>query len=129
MSCQPLSNQDAWLWDAYRKRYARVDDPILIWRAATRVMNPSIPQAFIDQEYERDPASAKAEYLAEFRSDIQALFLPEIVQTCITRGVRERPRLSGVHYHAFCDPSGGSADSMTLAIAHRERNGVVASIA
>jgi hypothetical protein len=32
-------------------------------------------------------------------------------------------RLSGPSYLAFVDPSGGSADSMTLAIAHRDKNG------
>jgi hypothetical protein len=36
--------------------------------------------------------------------------------------VRERPPLSGVTYSAFVDPSGGSADSMTLAIGHQEDN-------
>ena len=28
--------------------------------------------------------------------------------------------MSGIRYTAFVDPSGGSADSMTLAIAHRD---------
>lgn len=45
----------------------------------------------------------------------------EIVEECVTRGVEERPPLSNVRYFAFCDPSGGSNDSFTLAIAHRER--------
>src|SRR5262245_38869540 len=30
------------------------------------------------------------------------------------------PPLSGIQYSAFVDPSGGSADSMTLAVCHRE---------
>ena len=36
-------------------------------------MNPTVPQALIDQELERDRASACAEYLAQFRSDVEAL--------------------------------------------------------
>src|SRR5215471_8181849 len=32
----------------------------------------------------------------------------------------ELPRIAGVNYTAFVDPSGGSSDSMTLAIAHVE---------
>jgi hypothetical protein len=117
----PYSRKGA-LWDAFRKHHGKEGDPILVWQAPTRTMNPTVPKSFIDQEIERDRASASAEYLAQFRSDIEALVLPEVVDSCVTRGVRERPRVSGVRYHAFSDPSGGSADSFTLAIAHREGN-------
>jgi hypothetical protein len=34
--------------------------------------------------------------------------------------VHERPPIEGIKYVAFTDPSGGSSDSMTLAIAHLE---------
>ena len=36
----------------------------------------------------------------------------EVVDACIQRGVFERPSASRTHYAAFCDPSGGSADSV-----------------
>jgi hypothetical protein len=39
---------------------------------------------------------------------------------CVDIGVRERPYRQGVAYSAHCDPSGGSVDSMTLAISHAE---------
>jgi hypothetical protein len=39
--------------------------------------------------------------------------------------VYERGPLPGQRYTAFTDPSGGSADSFTLAICHRERDGRV----
>ena len=42
----------------------------------------------------------------------------------MAHGVRELPPGDGITYAAFCDPSGGSADSMTLAIGHCEANGV-----
>ena len=35
--------------------------------------------------------------------------------------MRERAPLSGLRYVAFVDPSGGSADSFTLAIGHEEK--------
>jgi hypothetical protein len=37
---------------------------------------------------------------------------------CISLGVRERAPINSVRYYAFVDPSGGSVDSMTLAIGH-----------
>ena len=113
------------LWDAYRKHYARDGDLILVWRAATRVMNPTVKQAVIDEATERDPASAAAEYLAEFRIDIESFCSREAVEACIAYDVRERPPMHSTRYYGFVDPSGGSADSMTLAVAHRENDVVI----
>src|SRR6516165_11731192 len=44
---------------------------------------------------------------------------------CIEPGCRERGALRQWRYHAFVDPSGGSNDAMTLAIAHKEGNTVI----
>jgi len=110
------------VWDAH-KRYFGKDSSILVWQADTRTMNPSVPQSFIDEQYERDPASAAAEYGALFRTDCEALLTLEIVEAVTISGRYELPRMSATSYLAFVDPSGGSADSMTLAIAHRDKDG------
>jgi hypothetical protein len=88
-------------------------------------MNPLVPQSIIDAAMERDPASAAAEYLAEFRSDIESFVSREAVEACVSSGVQERPPVPGISYRAFVDPSGGSADSMTLAIGHRQDDAVI----
>lgn len=108
------------LYDAHKKHYGKDGDPILVWQAATRVMNPSVPQAFIDAAYERDPVSAAAEYGAQFRSDVESFVSREAVEACVSPGIRERVPIAGIRYSAFVDPSGGSADSFTLAIAHKQ---------
>ena len=107
------------LWEAFRKWWGRVGEP-LVWKGSTREMNPTIKQSVIDRATERDEASARAEYGAEFRTDVEALFTREAVARVVDLGVLERPYSSKHRYEAFVDPSGGSADSMTLAIAHRE---------
>jgi hypothetical protein len=84
------------------------------------MMNPTVPQRLIDEALERDPARAASEWLAEFRSDLEAYVQREVIEAAVTPGVYERPPIAGVRYMAFVDPSGGSQDSMTLAIAHRE---------
>jgi hypothetical protein len=109
------------LWDDYRKNFARDDSALLVWQAPTRTMNPSVSQAYIDGKYEDDPARAAAEYGALFRTDVEALLTREAVEAVTAWGTFERPYISKYHYHGFTDPSGGSADSMTLAIAHLER--------
>ncbi len=112
------------LWDAYSRYWGKADKP-LVWKATTREMNPAIEQELIDEAVERDPASAQAEYFAEFRTDMELLLTREAVQGCVDQGVYERPYEPGVRYVGFVDPSGGSSDSMTLAIAHYVDGGAV----
>jgi hypothetical protein len=111
------------LWDAFRRWFGKDDARNLVWRAATRTMNPTVPQDFIDAEFERDAASANAEYGAEFRSDVAEFVSMDVLDACTADGVFELPPMSGASYVAFVDPSGGSSDSMTLAIAHRDKFG------
>jgi hypothetical protein len=108
------------LWTAYRRHYGRDNDPVLVWQATTRDMNASVPQSYVDAHMAEDPARAAAEYMAAFRSDLETFVIREAVDACISSGVRERPPMRGTSYRAFCDPSGGSADAMTLAIGHYE---------
>jgi hypothetical protein len=116
----PISRKGC-LWEAYRKHFAKNDDPVLVWHAPTRVMNPVVPQSDVDEALERDPARNRAEYLAEWRTDIEGFVTREAVEACVDPGVRELPPQDGVRYTGFVDPSGGSSDSFTLAIAHREK--------
>jgi hypothetical protein len=86
-------------------------------------MNPTVPQDFIDAEFERDPASANSEYNAEFRNDIAAFIDRDIIEGCVDRGVHERLHRVGKQYVCFIDAAGGSgSDSFTGAIAHKEGN-------
>ena len=69
--------------------------------------------------------SAEAEYFAQFRTDIESFIKLDEVERCVSIGIADRPPLSGCRYRAFVDPSGGSHDSMTLAIAHKQDQLVV----
>jgi hypothetical protein len=109
------------LWDAYRKYFGKDDPSTLVWQAPTRTMNPSVPQEFIDEEYERDSISAAAEYGAQFRSDVDAFVRAEVVEDAVVNGRYElAPSPLTYKYRGFVDPSGGSSDSFTLSIAHGE---------
>ncbi|THD46589.1 MAG: hypothetical protein E8A46_26395 [Bradyrhizobium sp.] len=87
-------------------------------------MNPTVPQSFIDDAYEQDPANAAAEFGALFRSDIEGFVNREVVEACVTDGVFEREPRPGLRYAAFTDPSGGSNDSFTLAISHKDADSI-----
>jgi hypothetical protein len=114
------------LWSAYERHFGIDDDPVLVWQAPTRRMNPAVPQAFIDSAYADDAASAAAEYGAEFRRDISTFIGKELLDSAKAPDRLELPAMSGVRYVAFTDPAGGSGgDSFTLAIAHRTTEGRV----
>jgi hypothetical protein len=121
----PYAKQGA-VYETWRSHYGAAGDPkILVAQGTSRDFNPSLPQSVVDRAIERDPQAAAAEYLGEFRGDIQAFVAREVVEGCVSRHVFERPPIASVQYHAFVDPSGGSSDSMTLAIGHREPNGTI----
>jgi hypothetical protein len=127
-----LSSPYAKRGEAYRlfdRYFGKEDAPVQVWRAATRTFNPTVSERTIRMAMERDEASARAEYFAEFRSDIDGYVSREIVDACTDTGITVRPYDPRYRYVAFVDPSGGRVDAMTLAIAHSEtRDGVTAQI-
>ncbi|MBI4516471.1 MAG: hypothetical protein HY699_11725 [Deltaproteobacteria bacterium] len=88
-------------------------------------MNPAVEPQVIADAYATDEAAAAAEYGAEFRRDIESFVSREAVAGCVVPDRRELPPVSSSSYVGFVDPSGGSQDAMTLAIAHRDNNGKV----
>jgi hypothetical protein len=108
------------LFDKWRRSYGKADGEVLIVKGETRLFNPTVPQSVIDAALERDPEAAGAEWLAEWRSDLADFVSREVVDAATMTGRFELPPMTGVTYQAFCDPSGGSSDSMTLAIGHAD---------
>lgn len=111
------------LYEQFKRYWGKASGP-LIWRAATSLMNPTIDKGIISEALKDDPSAARAEWEAEFRADIEAFMPPEFIEAVVVPGRYEVPRLEGVTYSAFCDPSGGRQDSMTLGIAHKAKDGM-----
>ena len=88
-------------------------------------MNPTLPTRVVERAYERDASAARAEYAAEFRNDIAGYADVELIEAAVMRGVLVRSPMPTTRYCAFVDPSGGSSDSMTLGIAHRQGDRLV----
>lgn len=113
------------LYQAFKDHYGVDGSDVLCWKAPTRVMNPTISQKLIDKHMESDPEAARAEWDAEFRSDLEAFLSIEAIEAVTVRGRRELPPMAGTYYRAFVDPSGGRGDAAGLAISHREQDRVV----
>jgi hypothetical protein len=113
------------LYTNYTKYSGKDDAPVLVWQGTTEEMNSSlIGDPLIAEMYLEDHERASAEFGATFRTDIVAFITREAIEAVIAHSLRELPPGGGITYSAFVDPSGGSADSMTLAIGHCEASGL-----
>jgi hypothetical protein len=59
------------LWNAFDRHYGKDNDEVFVWQASTRDMNSSVRQSYIDAHIADDPQRAAAEYMAQFRSDLE----------------------------------------------------------
>jgi hypothetical protein len=107
------------LWDVYRAHYGKPTD-VLVIQAGGPVLNPTIPSSVIERARAEDPIAARSEWDAQFRADVSQFLEDDLIDKAARPNRMSLPFSRGEHYVAFCDPSGGRHDGMTLAIAHRE---------
>ena len=124
IASSPYAKRGA-LYAAFRRYWGDDSARTLVWRGSSLEMNPTLNPDVVARAYEEDAAKASAEYGASWRDDVSGWVTREVVDACTVPGRYELPHISSNHYSAFVDPSGGSSDSMTLAVAHLERDGIV----
>jgi hypothetical protein len=109
------------LHQKYKDHFGRAGD-VLVVKATSKMLNPTLDQAIIDQALIDDPAAAKAEWLGEFRDDVGGWLPSEVIEAAVDIGITVRPPRKDFRYVSFCDPSGGARDSFTAAVAHIEND-------
>ncbi len=57
-------------FNQWKRNYGNNVGTMLVWCCPSRTMNPTLPQSVVDEALAEDLASAKAEYLGEWRDDI-----------------------------------------------------------
>jgi hypothetical protein len=110
------------LFRQFETHYGKDSSETLVWVAPSLVMNPSLNAKAIEQALERDPISAKTEYLAAWREDSDGFLTEEQLDAVTIRGRSSLPRLPNTSHTSFVDMSGGKSDSATLAICHLEND-------
>jgi hypothetical protein len=113
------------LYQKWKDHYGRDDDDVLVVRGSTSTFNPTFDAKTIERQIASDPALYRAEYLSEWRDDLSSFLSRELIDAAVDRGVTVRPPQPDITYKSFCDPSGGSGDSFTMAIAHAEDDAAV----
>jgi hypothetical protein len=120
------------LYDDYKNHYAKDTEDILVWRAPSRFMNPTLKEARLERERRLDPLRFSREYQAEFAEDLES-FLPSAwIEQATIHDRRELPPVQGKQYSAGCDATGLSdsptADAFTLSVCHRENDLVIQDV-
>jgi len=115
-----------YLWEQYTNYFGKSEKGIpLVWRAPTKVMNPTIDENLINDALRDDYASAKSEWLADWREDLELFLSMEMIDDAVVSKRIELPKQDDVQYFGFIDPSGGRHDSFALAICHKLEKGKV----
>jgi hypothetical protein len=107
------------LYDSYKRYFGAAGPPdILVAHGTSRDLNPSLPQDEIDRALEKDPMRNRAEYLSEWRSDVEGFIPREIVEACIG-DYHELPPNPSICYRCFVDAASGvpEGDSYSIATA------------
>lgn len=117
------------LYTKHRDHFGRNDDEILVVQAPSLLMNPTLDETVIARARSDDAESARAEWDAEFRSDLAALLDDKAIDAAIDEGrPLELPPIAGRQYVAFADASAGRHDAFTLGIGHVEDGVFVADV-
>ena len=112
------------LWETFKKNYGQAGKTF-VWKSPSLKMNPTLSQDIIGDALKDDPAAARAEWLAEWREDIEGFLSLDLVEAVVIPDRGDLPKVTGFEYLAFLDPSGGRNDSFTIAICHSEKSGKI----
>ncbi len=107
------------LWAKYQECFGRDDPNVLVVKATSMQLNPTLDAEYIAGEIAANPDLNRAEYLCEWRTDISSFVIPEIVDAAIMRG-KQVLAPAGEAYVEFVDVSGGVNDAHAIAIAFRD---------
>jgi hypothetical protein len=111
------------LWEVFKGFYGKPGGP-LVWRAPSLMMNPTLKPESVEAALAADPEGARAEWLAEFRSDISSYADPALIESLVIPGRIQIPRMEAVEYQAAVDFSGGGGrDSAAITIGHKNTEG------
>ena len=74
------------LHDRHRDFFGKDDDDVLVVQGPSTLFNPTLDEGFIARAREADPEAARAEWDAEFRTDLTALLEDELIEAATEHG-------------------------------------------
>jgi hypothetical protein len=124
---QGKSGADPRMYFSWYSGSYTTDDDLDLGGTAEEKANPSrgmFAPDYLEQQRRRLPSWAfRRLHLNEPGLPAGSAFNIEPVADAIARGTRLRPPVPGLQYFGFADPSGGSNDDFTFAVAHLDAEG------
>jgi hypothetical protein len=115
-----VSRKRGYCYRRFKELHGNDNADDICWFAASRVMNPRLPQHVVDKALAEDRPRFSAEYLNIWREDVSDCF-PDDAVAAVTADVWERPPVPGTSYISAADAATGTGqDSFALAICHRD---------
>lgn len=105
------------LADDFRNYYSSDSRDVLVWKASSILMNPTLSRERLQREQRLDPTRFAREYEAEFSDDLSAFMPSAWIESAIAPGVFRRNPQSGERVVSAVDQSGLRADAFCHAIA------------
>jgi hypothetical protein len=115
------------MFNKWKVAFGKDDPRVLVVRAPSALLNPTVDQAGIDAALADDPEAAKSEWMAEWRSDLASFLDDRSIDDAIdnARPLELPPRDGYFKYHCFVDMSGGRSDFSTCCVSHAEGERIV----
>jgi hypothetical protein len=117
------------LWNKYNESYGKNDNDVLVIKAGTLQLNPTVDAATIAAEIAAEPELKNAEYLCEWRNDISSFIGSEVYDAAVVKGRVVLSPPEGAQCVGFVDVSGGVSDSHTCAVAFSDNGAAVLAAA
>lgn len=114
-----------YLHKVYGQHWGQEDDRVLVWKAPSLTMNPTLSEARIAKAIADDPDRGRAEYEAEWRVGVAAAFDPVLIDQAIRNDPLILPPQAGVRYGGGVDVSGLGEAEFAWTVAHWEGGRIV----
>jgi hypothetical protein len=115
--------QNGLLWKKFDAHYGKDDDRVLVIRASSLQLNPTLDETEVQAALLADPAAGAAEYLGEFRADLESFLSREVIDAAVDKDrPLELPVQRGCRYFGFLDAAEGgrNGDSFAAGVAYLE---------
>lgn len=110
------------VWEYYEKYWGVENDEVLCLKAASRDMNPTLSQAFIDKELlARGEAYVRREFYAEFTDAIESAYSEQSISRCANLIIPSSPETTerfGLMDPAALSPGSTNSDEFTAGVGH-----------
>ena len=116
------------LFDDFKDYFGKDSEDVLVWKASSALMNPSLKTSRLERERRLDPERYVREYEAEFAEDLEAFLPLAWIDAAIVQGRYELPPSEHSFYSAGIDPNGGGQDAFTISIVHADGDRIVQDV-